>query len=249
MMVYEAGEAEACAQGVVGPHQEPWLNVLDTYEPSSPAAIDLVLQHPEIRPLVFGHVIDLGAGTCWATARFSTVHAIERVVALDMSERFLTEVGSRVLHQVGGDESKVAFAVGSYNDVPLPSASFNTAFLIAAIHHSLSPIKTLLEARRLLRPDGTLVLVEQPAPLLGVNGVRRRFIGLSRSTSTTELCYTFGELRYLLQHAGFDSLKFYPVDALTRGRGRRVLRKGLRALGIEALVRPPTYVIVARRNV
>jgi hypothetical protein len=36
------------------------------------------------------------------------------------------------------------------------------------------------------------------------------------------------------------------VDAFTRGIVRKVLRRCLRVLGLENLIRPPIYVIVAR---
>lgn len=80
-----------------------------------------------------------------------------------------------------------------------------------------------------------------PEPWLNV-------LELSRSSAATEICYTTGELHYLLQHAGFDAITYHPVDALTRGMIRKGMRRCLRGLGIEGIVRPPTYVIVARRS-
>lgn len=248
MMHYESGAAEESARAIPGAHAEPWLNVLEACEPTSPAAITFALSHPRIRPLLRGRIIDLGAGTCWTTAALSRIDSINEVVALDLSERFLTEVGARVLRQCAADLDKVRFAVGSFNDVPFPSGSFDCAFLVAAIHHSLSPIKTLLEAKRILKDHGTLVLVETPSSLLHIRRDRERALELSRSRAATEICYTKGELHYLLRQAGFDAIAYHPVDALTRGLIRRGMRLCLRACGIEGLVRPPTYVIVARRS-
>jgi SAM-dependent methyltransferase len=243
---YESGAADQDARRIQGPHAEPWLNVLEQCEPASPPAVEFALAHPEIAPLVRGRAIDLGAGTCWLTARLSTLPAIEDVVALDMSERFLTEVGSRVIRQRGGRAEKVRFAVGSFNRIPFPPASFDCAFLVAAIHHSLSPVKTLLEARRVIAPAGALLLVESPSSILGVHENRRRAIEISRSSGATEICYTAGELRYLLQHSGFERITFHPVNVLTRGPVRRVLRGLLRASGLENVFKPPVYVIVAQ---
>ena len=243
---YESGAADEDARRIPGPHDEPWLNVLDQCEPASPPAVEFALAHPAIRRLVRGHAIDLGAGTCWLTARLSTMPEIEEVVALDMSERFLTEVGSRVIQQRGGRSEKVRFAVGSFNRIPFPAASFDCAFLVAAIHHSLSPLKTLLEARRVLGTRGALVLVESPSSVLDVRKNRQLAIDISRSSGATEICYTAGELDYILRHAGFERVSFYPVDVLTRGVMRRTLRRLIRAMGLENLVKPPVYVIVAQ---
>jgi SAM-dependent methyltransferase len=243
---YESGAADEDARKIDGPHGEPWLNVLDRCEPASPPAVEFALAHPAIRPLIKGHAIDLGAGTCWLTARLSTLFDVSEVVALDMSERFLTQVGSRVIEKRGGRPEKVRFAVGSFNKIPFPATSFDCAFLVAAIHHSLSPLKTLIEARRVLVPDGALLLVESPSSVLRVRANRRRAIDISRSSGATEICYTTGELEYLLRHAGFDRVTFYPVDVLTRGVRRRGLRRLLRAVRLEDLVKPPVYVIVAQ---
>lgn len=246
MLHYESGAADESARAIPGRHAEPWLNVLEACEPASPPAMRLATTHPDIRPFIRGRVIDLGAGTCWNTAILSRLDEVDEVVALDLSERFLTEVGGRILRHFDADLQKVGFAVGSFNAVPFPSGSFDCAFLVAAIHHSLSPIKTLLEARRVLRRDGTLIVMESPASLIRIRRERARALQLSRSLDATELCYTKGELHYLLQHAGFDSIRYFPVQALTRGAIRKGMRSCLRALGLEAIIRPPMYVIMAR---
>ena len=163
-----------------------------------------------------------------------------------MSERFLTEVGSRVIQKRGGRPEKVRFAVGSFNKIPFPTGSFDCAFLVAAIHHSLSPLKTLIEARRVLAGDGPLILVESPSSVVQVRANRQRAIDISRSSGATEICYTAGELDYMLRHAGFERISFHPVDVLTRGVTRRGLRRLLRAARLENLIKPPVYVIVAR---
>lgn len=246
MSKYQSGAADQDAAQVKGAHAEPWLNVLDASEPASPQALEFALSHPSVAPLVHGRVIDLGAGTCWTTARLSQVDAIGEVVALDMSERFLTEVGSRIIRARGGDTGKIRFAVGSFNDIPLPSASFDCAFLVAAIHHSLSPLKALMEARRVLKPGGALMVVETPSSVVGIASRRRAAIDISRSSGATELCYTTGEIDYMLRHAGFEEVSYFAVDGLTRGGLRHALRLGLRALGLEDLLKPPIYLIVAR---
>jgi SAM-dependent methyltransferase len=246
MMKYESGTAEQEAAAIPGKHQEPWLNVLDTCEPASQHAIDLAFSHPEIRPLIRGRAIDLGAGTCWTTAKLSKLEQIEGVVAMDLSERFLQQVGSRIIRHFGGDCGKISFAVGSFNRLPFPAGSFDCAFLLAAIHHSLSPVKTLLEVRRALRADGALIVVEAPYPVMKIRRGRKQAIALSRSSGATEMCYTKGELDYMIRHAGFDEVSYYPDDFLTRGALRRTFRRGLRILGVEDFVKPPNYIIVAR---
>ena len=52
----------------------------------------------------------------------------------------------------------------------------------------------------------------------------------------------------MLQQAGFDQVRAYPVTTVTRGAVRRVARGMLRRLGVEDAVRPPTYQFVATKR-
>ena len=51
----------------------------------------------------------------------------------------------------------------------------------------------------------------------------------------------------MLRQAGFDQVRAYPVAAVTRGAVRRVLHATLRRLGVEDVIRPPTYLFVATK--
>jgi SAM-dependent methyltransferase len=242
---FEAGAAADDARQIPGPHGEVWINGRDQREPASPLAVEFALAHPAIRTRVRGDAIDLRAGTCWLTARLSTLFDIDTVVALDRRERFLTEVGSRVIQKRRGRQDKVRFAIGSCNRIPFPGGSFDCAFLVAAMH-SLDPVETLVDARRVLRGDGTLILVERPSSVFGVRANRRRARGMRRVSAPTESCYTAAELHSMLRDAGFERVSFYPVDVLTRGVMRRGLRGLLRTIWLENVIKPPVYVIVAR---
>jgi ubiquinone/menaquinone biosynthesis C-methylase UbiE len=248
MLKYDSGTADRDAEKVSGPSGEPWLNVLAAFEPASPPALERALNNPATRPAVRGKVIDLGAGTCWATARISKVQEVEEVVALDMSERFLTTVGDRVITQLSGNRKKIRFAVSSFNDIPLDSDYFDCAFLIAAIHHSVTPLRTLTEALRVLKPNGSLVVIEAPSPVIGVRKAREVAYQTTIESGATELAYTRGELEYMIRHAGFKDINFHAVDDLTRNPLKLAIRKVLRATGLEDALLSVTYVIHAKKG-
>ena len=132
MMRYESGLADREAKEVAGRHEDAWLNVLEEREPGVPPALDYAFNTPALAGLIHGRVIDLGAGTCWVTAKLSALDRVDQVVALDMSERFLTNVGPRIIRHHGGVAGKIAFAIGSFNRVPFPEASFDCAWLVAS---------------------------------------------------------------------------------------------------------------------
>ena len=106
MMKYDSGSAEADAEKIPGPSDEPWLNVLATCEPVSPPALEQAIGDPATRSAVRGKIIDVGAGTCWATARLSKLPEVTEVVALDLSEQFLTTVGGRIISKLSGQKRK-----------------------------------------------------------------------------------------------------------------------------------------------
>jgi ubiquinone/menaquinone biosynthesis C-methylase UbiE len=248
MSKYESGSADQDAEKVSGPHGEPWLNVLAAYEPASPPALERALTNPATRPAVRGKVIDLGAGTCWATARISKVPEVEEVVALDMSERFLTTVGDRIISQLSGIREKIRFAVSSFNDIPMDSGYFDCALLIAAIHHSVTPLRTLTEVLRVLKPNGSVFVIELPSSVIGIRKARQSQYQKTIESGATELAYTREELKYMLTHTGFKDITFHAVDDLTRNPVKLAIRKILRTVGCEHLLLPVTYVIHARKD-
>jgi SAM-dependent methyltransferase len=247
MMRFESGLADRVVSATDGPHDEPWLNHLDATQPHTQPAIEFALTHPEIATRISGRVIDLAAGICWLAARLSRVDRVAGIAAVHLSRRFLSTVGERMIQRFDGDSAKITFAVSSFTRVPFPSTDFDCAFLVAAIRHSLTPIKTLMEAHRLLRPGGCLIVVESPNAVMGLEATRARGVRLSRETGVPELCYTRREYAYMLRQAGFDQVDAYPVDTVIRGAGRRALRGALRRFGIEDLIRPPTYIFVGTR--
>ena len=248
MLKYESGSADQDVEKLLGPHNEPWLNALAAFEPASPLALERAVTNPTTGQAVRGKVIDLAAGTCWATARISKVLEVEEVVALDMSERFLTTVGDRIITQLSGNRKKIRFAVASFNDIPLDSDYFDCAFLIAAIHHSVTPLRTLGEVLRVLKPSGSLLLIEALTPVIGIRKAREKAHQVTVESGATELAYTRGELEYMIRHAGFKDINFYAVDDLTRSPVKLTIRKMLRAAGWEDALLSVTYVIHAKKS-
>lgn len=248
MMKYESGAAEADAAAVTGPFDEPWLNVVATFEPGSEPTLRQALADPALSTRVVGRVLDLGAGSCWATALLSRLEGVREVVALDLSSGFLQRVGARVIARLGGDPGKISFTASTFEAMPFGDCHFDAVFAIAAVHHSLAPLRALLEARRVLRPGGLLIVVECPPPVLGIRAARERAIAESRRTGTTEFALTRGELTYLIRHAGFEPPTFVPATGLSKNPLKRWIRLTLRHSGVEHLFLAVGYYIVAERS-
>ena len=247
MMKYESGAADRDAANVPGVHAEPWLNVLDAFEPGAAPALGEALADPAFGPRIAGRVVDLGAGTCWATAEISKLARVEEVVALDLSERFLETVGRRIIARLEGRAEKVRFAVSAFDSIPFPDSYFDCAVLIAALHHAIAPVRVLLEAKRVVRPEGILLVIEQPPAVLSISRRRREGLALMAETGATEIAYTRGELDYLLACAGFGWRRFEAVRLFSPNPLKNLARRALRVARLEHLVLSVGYNIWAER--
>lgn len=247
MMHYESGRADRDARQTAGASAEPWLNVLRTHEPGSMPAFDWIVSQPELRARIHGKVLDVAAGSCWLSAKAALLPEVEQVYALDLSERFLRTTGERIVRHFGADPEKVTFVASDFNHIPLEDGSLDCAFLFAAIHHSLSPIKTLQEVGRCLRPGGAILVVESPSSLVHIRRQRRRSLALSEHV--TEIAYTREELEYVMAVACVGPVHALPLQAAGGRPVRRMVRHLLRRLGWEdAVLTPPTYLFVIEKS-
>jgi ubiquinone/menaquinone biosynthesis C-methylase UbiE len=247
LLKYESGIATEIVAKLPGKHADPWLNALDHFEPGSPAALEKVITNPPIARSVRGRVIDVAAGTCWATAILSRLEHVTDVVALDLSRTFLTTVGDRIINYFSGQRDKIRFAVSTFNAIPFADEYFDCAFFIATLHHSQTPLLTLSEIHRVLTSEGTLFVLQHVPPVLGLRRAREESLKIARDSGYTEMIYSRSEIVYLLRSSGFTHVDFHPMDHLTRESYKRVIRRMFQKLDVESLLLPVTYLFEARK--
>src|SRR3954454_24243329 len=96
-------------------------------------------------------VLEIGCGTGKLTELLAA-HAL-RVEAVDPGEPMVEVARRRV-----GDDADVAFRIGRFEDVELPSDSFDAAFS-ATPFHWIDPAVGWKKVADVLRPGGTFALV------------------------------------------------------------------------------------------
>lgn len=104
------------------------------------------------RPL---DILDLGAGNCWLSNRLSELH--HRPIAIDIFND-----GRDGLRAVRHYHTTFPVIEGDFDQLPLPSGSFDMAIFNASLHYSTDYSRTLSEIRRCLRPSGTVVVLDSP---------------------------------------------------------------------------------------
>lgn len=100
-------------------------------------------------------VADLGCGEGYLT--IEAAQWASRVIAIDRS--------AAVLHEARGlaarrGASNIVWCGGDLEALPLATASVDVVLLSQALHHAGSPASALAEAARVLRPGGTLLLMD-----------------------------------------------------------------------------------------
>jgi len=98
-----------------------------------------------------GSIIDIGAGF----GRHTQVYApmFINCFLLDPSENLLTEAKSRLKNL-----PHLEFKLGKADNLPFRDELFDVAIIIRVVHHLPEPNDALLEAARVLKPHGYLVL-------------------------------------------------------------------------------------------
>jgi ABC-2 type transport system ATP-binding protein len=145
-----------------------WSAVADKYD----RVVDLQIG-PRTRSMVrervlrerdLGRVVEVGCGTGFYTRALA--EKAESVLATDLAPGML-DVAKRAIPR-----PNVTFQVASCEETRLPDASFDTAFVGLVLHFS-EPARTLAEMARILKPGGTLLVVNlDPLALGAIDRIR-----------------------------------------------------------------------------
>jgi ubiquinone/menaquinone biosynthesis C-methylase UbiE len=168
-------------------------------------AASLALLRPWVAGRALGHVLDVGCGTGNLLALLADAGArVEAYAGLDLSPDMLRTAAEKL----GRSTIPGALAAGSVEALPFADDAFDTAVSASTLHDWPDPHAGLAEVRRVLRPGGTLLLLDwdrAPLPMRALNAwMRITRVGYRRM-------YPRGEMAALLAEAGFR------VEAQARG--------------------------------
>lgn len=108
--------------------------------------------------------IDLAAGNLWASPHLFGCGDVEKLYCLEFSKHRLLKLGPKVLEHYQVPNDKVVLVYGSFYDLHLPDGCLDFALLSAAFHHAEDPNRLLAEIRRVLKPDGVLMMIGEHIP-------------------------------------------------------------------------------------
>jgi SAM-dependent methyltransferase len=160
----------------------------------------------------FGRALELGAGSGYFTAliapRARSVIAIEPVADLQKVARERCAAARLENVEIVG---ATAFDLGAH----VPAGSIDSAFIIQSLHHFHRRPEVFAELGRVVRPGGSLYLVEPHHNLRRVGRLARKYRRTYRAEAyrnderhwATHDFLTRGELRALCRHGGFGDVR------------------------------------------
>lgn len=146
-------------------------------------------------PLV---IADLGAGE--GTLALMLAQRAERVIAVDSSGK-MVEYGADLAMRNG--ITNLEYRQGDMEELPIADSEVDLVLMHQALHHALHPNQALVEAWRVLRPGGRIVLLD----LLkhDVEAARELY-------ADVWLGFSQAELVVWLRQAGFEQIDISLVD-------------------------------------
>jgi cyclopropane fatty-acyl-phospholipid synthase-like methyltransferase len=180
----------------------------DAIEAANHALFDMVAGEAGIES--GDRVLDAGAGFAVNAIRLADRHRA-RVTGVNVST-VQTDIGIRLVHQAGM-EDQIELIVGDATRLPIPDGTIDRVVSIEAAFHFSSREEFFAEAFRVLRPGGTIALVDL-VPLPPTGAVQRR------------------AARLLSRALAIPSSNFYGVDEYIA----RVVAAGFRDVRAESIV-------------
>lgn len=193
-----------------------WSKVADAYD----RVVDLqiggktrsMVRERVAREEKLGRLAEFGCGTGFYTQVLA--RTADTVLATDISSGMLSVAKQRIT------APNVSFQAEDCQRTSLPEKAFDTAFVSLVIHFT-EPDQTLAEMHRILRPGGTLLIVNLDPQAVN---------GLARIRSTIRVLY-HGIVGYRVKPP-----KGFGRNVMTEERLRELLlRSGFRVSGIEAI--------------
>jgi ubiquinone/menaquinone biosynthesis C-methylase UbiE/uncharacterized protein YbaR (Trm112 family) len=186
-----------------GEGRPPWMALLHKRD-------RILYFYDEVLPKVdfVGKVLEIGAGTCWASALIKKKYPASLVVASDISP-YALEKGSDVAQLL---ESAVDYRVACDAErLPFSDEYFDVVLSNATIHH-LNPQKGISEIWRVLRRDGVCCALGEVAAGMPFKLILTSRIGSAgrrgRALRIEEKVYSLKEWKRFFRVCGFERVTY-----------------------------------------
>jgi ubiquinone/menaquinone biosynthesis C-methylase UbiE len=149
-------------------------------------------------------ILDIACGTGEFERLIINEHPAQQIVGIDISEEMLA-VAQQKLYSY----PNISFQVGSASALPFPEQTFDVIVSANSFHYFDDPIIALAEIKRVLKPDGKVIILDWCKDFLLCRGLD---IALKWFDPAYQQCYTQQEFHNFLTSANFN------IDASAKAR-------------------------------
>lgn len=142
------------------------------------------------------HVLDLACGTGELERMLLNVHSDLKIVGVDISEKMLDMARLKL--------PNLEFVKASAIALPFPDHKFDMVVTVSAFHYFEQPLDTLEEIRRILKPQGRLIIMDWCRDYWLCQTLD---LFLKIFDPAHKDCYSQKELHDLLTASGFDVME------------------------------------------
>ena len=160
-------------------------------------------------------VLDLGTGTARIPILIAQARPEWQVVAIDLAESMLAIAGENVVR--AKLENQIQLQLMDAKQLPYPSSSFDGVISNSLIHHLPDPLPFFRELKRVLKPQGFILLrdlLRPSSPAIADAMVTE--IGTEYSPHQTQLfrdslgaAFTLAEIQSFVETVGLSDVKVY----------------------------------------
>lgn len=186
---------------------QAFFDAVDDWDNLRNELFDASVGFASLAPLVApGMVIaDIGTGTGGMLPYLADISA--KILAVDLSQGMLRKARAKA-RSLGIEQ--VEFIQGDLAELPLEDNSVDAAFAALVLHHVARPVSALQEMRRIIRPGGSLVLIDL---------VSHGHEWLREEQADVWLGFSRDEIISLLERAGLHEPKFRVASRVTPRNG------------------------------
>jgi len=141
-------------------------------------------------------VLDVACGTGTFERLVLAEQPDQSIVGIDLSEKMLG-----IAEEKCRDYPNVSFEQASVSELPFDDRSFDVVVSASALHYFEDPIAALLEMKRVLKPEGELIILDWCKDDLLC---RLYDFVLKQFDRAHQHCYTQNEFHQLLNRTGFE---------------------------------------------
>ena len=117
---------------------------------------------PKSSELIHGTGIDLGGGIGCISSTLAKRNAVGKIYCVELVEDAVKLCHTIVKQEILKEEKhKVISVIGDYDNLELEDNSIDFAVSWDSMHHSIDPIKTFKECKRVLKKNGVFIIVDR----------------------------------------------------------------------------------------